>query len=477
MELQEVQVQALAPERLAPLIGPERMERFHKFAQAARDMLSGRVVVNVNSTPTGGGVAEMLRTLLAYARGVGVNTRWFVINGDPDFFAITKRIHNRLYGDLGDGGPLGKAEHMHYEDVLRSNAAELRTVVRPHDIVLLHDPQVAGLAADFARAGATVVWRCHVGSDTANGHVEEAWAFLRPYLEDVDAYVFSRAEFAPPWADAEHVFVIPPSIDPFATKNQAMDTDEADALLRYVGLLGGDGRAPSTEFIRADGSPGRVDRHADVLQTGPPPPPDAPLVVQVSRWDRIKDMSGVMTAFAEHVDATGAAHLLLAGPVVTGVADDPEGSDVLEECVEVWRQLPHADRSRVHLACVPMRDPDENAVIINAIQRHAAVVTQKSLAEGFGLTVAEAMWKSRPIVASAVGGIVDQIVSGKDGLLLQDPRDLDAFGEAVRHLLDEPPLATQLGKNARARAQAEFLGDRHLEQWAQLFAQLEANKQ
>jgi trehalose synthase len=476
MKLQEVQVQALTPERLSPLIGPERTERFHKFAGAARDLLSGRVVVNVNSTPTGGGVAEMLRTLLAYARGVGVDTRWFVINGDPDFFAITKRIHNHLYGALGDGGPLDRSEHEHYERVLRANAAELLTVVRPGDMVLLHDPQVAGLAHDLKRVGATVVWRCHVGSDTPNEHVEQAWTFLHPYLDDIDAYVFSRGAFAPAWADPDRVFVIPPSIDPFATKNQAMEPDEVDALLRYVGLLGGDGRAPSTEFIRADGSPGRVDRHADVLQTGPPPPPDAPLVVQVSRWDRIKDMAGVMTAFAEHVDASGAAHLLLAGPVVTGVADDPEGSAVLQECVEVWRQLPHADRSRVHLACVPMHDPDENAVIINAIQRHAAVVTQKSIAEGFGLTVAEAMWKSKPIVASAVGGIVDQIVSGEDGLLLEDPHDLGAFGQAVRHLLDEPPYATQLGRNARSRAQAEFLGDRHLEQWAQLFAQLEANK-
>ena len=302
MKLQEVNVQALTPERLSPLIGPERTERFDKFARAAHDMLSGRVVVNVNSTPTGGGVAEMLRTLLAYARGVGVDTRWFVINGDPHFFAITKRIHNHLYGALGDGGPLGEAEHRHYEDVLRANAAELLTVVRPRDIVLLHDPQVAGLAADLARAGATVVWRCHVGSDTTNDHVEEAWAFLRPYLDDVDAYVFSRAEFAPPWAEPEHVFVIPPSIDPFATKNQAMEPDEVDAVLRYVGLLGGDGPPPSTTFIRADGSPGRIDRHADVLQTGPPPPPDAPLVVQVSRWDRMKDMAGVMTAFAEHID-------------------------------------------------------------------------------------------------------------------------------------------------------------------------------
>jgi trehalose synthase len=476
MKLQEVHVHALTPERLSPLIGPDRTERFHKFAGAARDMLSGRVVVNVNSTPTGGGVAEMLRTLLAYARGVGVDTRWFVINGDPHFFAITKRIHNRLYGALGDGGPLGEAEHMHYEDVLRSNAAELLTVVRPRDIVLLHDPQVAGLAADLARAGATVVWRCHVGSDTANDHVEEAWAFLRPYLDDVDAYVFSRAEFAPPWTETEHVFVIPPSIDPFATKNQAMEPDEVEAVLRYVGLLGGDGPPPSTTFVRPDGSPGRIDRHADVLQTGPPPPPDAPLVVQVSRWDRMKDMAGVMTAFAEHVDAAGEAHLLLAGPVVTGVADDPEGGAVLEECTTVWRGLSHAERTRVHLACVPMRDPDEHAVIVNAIQRHAAVVTQKSLAEGFGLTVAEAMWKSKPIVASAVGGIVDQIISGETGLLVDDPHDLAVFGQDVRRLLDDPGYATRLGSNARKRAVAEFVGDRHLEQWAQLFAQLEANK-
>jgi trehalose synthase len=476
MKLQEVQVPALAPERLSPLIGPKRTERFHKFARAARDMLSGRVVVNVNSTPTGGGVAEMLRPLLAYARGVGIDTRWFVINGDPDFFAITKRIHNHLYGALGDGGALGSAEHEQYEEVLRRNAAELLTVVRPGDIVVLHDPQVAGLAGDLARVGATVVWRCHVGSDTANDHVDEAWAFLRPYLDNVDAYVFSRGEFAPPWAEAERVFVIPPSIDPFATKNQAMAPDEVDAVLRYVGLLGGDGPPPSTTFIRADGSPGRIDRHADVLQTGPPPPPDAPLVVQVSRWDRMKDMAGVMTAFAEHVEAGGTAHLLLAGPVVTGVADDPEGGTVLEECTKVWRDLSHAERTRVHLACVPMRDPDEHAVIVNAIQRHASVVTQKSLAEGFGLTVAEAMWKSKPIVASAVGGIVDQIISGEDGLLIQDPHDLAGFGREVRRLLDDPAYAQQLGANARKRAQEEFLGDRHLEQWAQLFTRLEETK-
>ncbi len=131
MKLQEVQVQALTPERLSPLIGPERMERFHKFAQAARDVLSGRVVLNVNSTPSGGGVAEMLRTLLAYARGVGVDTQWVVINGDPSFFTITKRIHNNLYGALGDGGPLGRHERRHYEETLHANARELLTLIGP----------------------------------------------------------------------------------------------------------------------------------------------------------------------------------------------------------------------------------------------------------------------------------------------------------------------------------------------------------
>jgi trehalose synthase len=460
---------------MSPLIGPERTERFDKFAQRASEMLSGRAVVNVNSTPTGGGVAEMLRTLLAYARGVGVDTRWWVINGDPHFFAITKRIHNHLYGAPGDGGPLGAEQHHHYEDVLRANADELLTVIRPGDLILLHDPQVAGLAPLLSGTGATVVWRCHVGTDVVNEYVESGWAFLQPYLHNVDAYVFSRAAFAPPWADPDRVFVIPPSIDPFSTKNQVMEDDEVQAVLRYVGLLGGDGPPPRTTFTRADGSPGRVDRHADVLQTGPPPPPDVPLVVQVSRWDRIKDMAGVMTAFAEHVNAGSDAHLLLAGPVVSGVADDPEGGPVLQECIDVWRALPHAERSRVHLACVPMRDPDEHAVIVNAIQRHAAVVTQKSIAEGFGLTVAEAMWKSKAIIASAVGGIVEQIVDGEDGLLV-DPHDLAAFGADTLRLLEDPRESARLGANAHERARTDFLGDRHLEQWAQLFVSLDETR-
>ena len=470
--LQEVDVQALDAARLEPLIGPDRTARYEAVAEATESLMRGRSVLNVNSTATGGGVAEMLQTLLAYGRGAGLDIRWLVIRGDPEFFEITKRIHNGLYGSPGDGGDLGEAERRHYERTLRTNADELRALVRPSDVVLIHDPQPAGLAAAMATAGAKVVWRCHVGADEPNEWTERSWSFLRPYLDGVDAFVFSRRAFAPSWADDSRLYVIPPSIDPFSAKNEPISQRNVRLILGYTGLIGGDGATPSVPFARRDGSPGRINRRVDIMQTGPPPPVDAPTVVQVSRWDHQKDMQGVMDGFAEHVDPSLEAHLLLAGPAVTGVADDPEAAEVLEECTERWRALPHAARSRIHLACTPMADPDEAAAIVNALQRNAAVVVQKSIAEGFGLTVAEAMWKARPIVASAVGGIGDQIMSGAHGLLVSDPRDLASFGTAVETLLRDRTEAARLGANARARANAEFLGDRHLEQYGRLLAQL-----
>ncbi|MGA9856283.1 MAG: glycosyltransferase [Solirubrobacteraceae bacterium] len=470
--LQEVDVQALDAARLEPLIGAERMARFEEVADAAQAALSGRTVLNVNSTAAGGGVAEMLQTLLAYVRGAGVDARWLVIEGDPAFFAITKRIHNGLYGTPGDGGPLGAAEHAHYERVLARNAKELLVLVRPGDVVLLHDPQPAGLVQAVKRAGARVLWRCHVGRDEPNQWTERAWEFLRPYLEPADAYVVSRAAFAPPWAEPATTHVIPPSIDPFSAKNEPMSHRNVRLALSFVGLIDGASTPPVVPFARRDGSPGRINRHVDIVQSGPAVPIDAPLVMQASRWDRMKDMAGVMEGFVAHVDAALGAHLILAGPAVTGVADDPEAAQVYTECVERWRALPHAARGRVHLATVPMADPDENAAIINALQRHATVVVQKSLAEGFGLTVAEAMWKSRPIVASAVGGIRDQIADGDTGLLIADPHNLRAFGDAVQRLLEDPLQAARLGGNARSRAASQFLGDRHLEQYGALFTAL-----
>jgi trehalose synthase len=178
----------------------------------------------------------------------------------------------------------------------------------------------------------------------------------------------------------------------------------------------------------------------------------------------------VLDGFVRYVD--GPAQLVLAGPAVTGVDDDPEGEVVWNETRAAWSRLSSADRSRVHLAAIPMADPVENALVVNALQRHASVVAQKSLAEGFGLTVAEAMWKSRPVVASAVGGIIDQIMDGKTGLLVRDPSDLRSFGAAVQRLLSDEADASQLGREARAHVAQRFLGDRHLLQYAALLEEL-----
>jgi trehalose synthase len=184
-------------------------------------------------------------------------------------------------------------------------------------------------------------------------------------------------------------------------------------------------------------------------------------------------MGGVLMGFADHVADRTDAHLILAGPQSSGVADDPEADQVLGECLSLWHDLPKAAQRHTHLVCVPMDDADEAAAIVNALQRHASVVVQKSFAEGFGLTVAEAMWKSRPVVGSAVGGIVDQIISGETGLLLDDAHDRDRYAEAVCALLGDADERDRMGTNAHQRAVDQFLGDRHLEKWAQLFAGLD----
>ena len=466
----EVQIQALQLEHFTPLLGDERGAALLAAADRARELLDGRTVWNVNSTATGGGVAEMLQPLIGYTRGVGVNSRWIVVGGDPAFFAITKRLHNLLHGQPGDGGPLGDVERAEYERVLTSNTAELQALVRHGDIVLLHDPQTAGLVEAMQQCGAITVWRSHIGVDFRNECTDLAWAFLQPYVEQADATVFSRGEYVPEWLNSD-VFIVPPSIDPFSTKNEDLDAETVRAIVGHVGVIAAPAAAAAPAFTRRDGSPGRVDRRADIVRAGPAPSPDEQLVVQVSRWDRLKDMAGVMQGFAAQVDGTG-AHLALVGPNVSGVTDDPEGPEVLDECIDIWRNLPHAARIRIQLVCLPMNDVEENAAIVNAIQRHAAVVVQKSLAEGFGLTVAEAMWKARPVIGSGIGGIRDQIVDGETGILLEDPLDLDAFGTALRGLLEEPERATAMGRAGRSRAIDLFLGSRHLMQYAEIFAEL-----
>jgi trehalose synthase len=384
-------VPRLAVTDLEPVIGPERYTRLLSAATEFRARLGQRAIWTVSSTAVGGGVAEMLQVLVAYAEGLEIPIRWLVIGGDPEFFAITKALHNQIHGHVGSTGMLGPAAAGHYEQVLAPNADALLKRVRPGDLVLLHDPQTAGLAGALTEGGALVVWRSHIGVDFQNDVTRAAWDFLRPYLEPARGFVFSRRQYVPPWIPAALTRIIPPSIDPFSAKNEELSAGTVWAILATIGVLDGGPAGVPGRFTRHDGTISQVTRAAAVTGEARPGAAD-PVVVQVSRWDRLKDMPGVMRGFAEHVAPAGDGYLMLVGPEVSGVTDDPEGASVLADCLAQWRSLPAAARSRILLVTLPLDDIEENAAMINAIQRHAAVIVQKSLAEGFGLTVAEGMW-------------------------------------------------------------------------------------
>ena len=214
----------------------------------------------------------MLQSLLGYTRSVGIDSRWIVIEGDPDFFHITKRLHHALHGSPGDGTPLDDRARQVYEATLHSNASALASVVRAKDVVILHDPQTAGLAPSLLRLGAKVIWRCHIGHDRVDEQVEEGWQFLRPYLEDVPALVFTRQAYAPQFCDREKTTIIRPSIDAFSAKNQSLDEMSVRTILMHTGLVAGEhGYFADHTFRRDDGTPSRVERRAEVIRFGQPP--------------------------------------------------------------------------------------------------------------------------------------------------------------------------------------------------------------
>ena len=469
--MQHIQTIPIAPRDPAcfsNVLGAEAWSSLGGALHEGAARLRGRTVWNVNTTAAGGGVAEMIRSQVAYARGAGADVRWAVISPPPgidEFFAVTKRIHNMLHGYSGDGLGLDRGAREVYRAALEPNALELEALVRPGDVMILHDPQTAGLVPAMRAAGLSVIWRCHVGADAPNGEAHEVWDFLRPFVEDADRYVFSRPAHVWEHLDPDRTLIVPPSIDPFSAKNQNLSGRQVDAILKAAGAIAG---TPSgtPRFIREDGLIGHVERTVQMLGTVAIDR-SAPLVTQVSRWDMLKDPLGVMEGFVRHVLPTVPdAQLALVGPETAAVADDPEGAQVLADCQKAWSAYPAATRERVALVCLPMTDLEENAAIVNAIQRHSTVVVQKSLAEGFGLTVLEAMWKSRPVIASRAGGIVDQIVDGDSGVLVQDPADLREFGEAVSTILRSPAVAARMAQRARERVVDRFLSTRSLMQYS-----------
>ncbi len=452
----------------AELLDADQLRRYRRVLHDGAARMAGRTLWHINSAAEGGGVAELLRSCLGYLRNGSIDTRWLVFQGDLPFFDITKRIHNRLHGDLGDGGPLAARERRHVDAVTARNVDVIRGYVRPGDIAIVHDPQPIGLVHPLAELGATVIWTCHVGADTPNDITRSAWDFLRPSLAGASAVTFSRAAHVWEGLEGTVVALIPPCIDPLSLKNVELEVAQRDAILHAARVAEPSARGKPT-FVRSDGAPGRVTHRADVFEEAAIPA-GVPLIVQVSRWDRLKDPLGVLHGFAQ-TEGLEEAHLVLAGPLPRSVADDPEAERVLTEVRDAWDGLGSVVRKRVHLASLPTEDVEENAVIVNALQRRADVVVQKSLAEGFGLTVTEAMWKARPVVAGRVGGIQDQIDDGTNGVLI-DPRDPFSFGAAVASLLHDQERASRLSRAARERVRERYLPPQYLGGYLELIERL-----
>ncbi|HET6164813.1 MAG TPA: glycosyltransferase [Planctomycetota bacterium] len=378
----------------------------HEIATIAA-RLKGLRVVNVNSTAVGGGVAEILMRMVPLLQELGVDARWEVIKGDAAFYETTKAMHNALHGVA-----LPFTDHMRdaFLDTTTRNAA---LVNLDADVVVIHDPQPAGLVEGRAAKGGRWIWRCHIDLSRPSAPF---WDFLRPFVERHDAAVFSAPQFTQALAVPQ--YMIPPSIDPLSEKNRELPDEEVRATLERF--------------------------HLD---------PERPIVTQVSRFDRLKDPLGVIEAF-QRVRKRFHCQLVLAGGSAT---DDPEGSQVLEEVKARAGTDPD-----VHILSLPS---DANREI-NALQRGSTILVQKSLREGFGLTVTEAMWKGKPVVASAVGGIPLQVRHRMTGLLVHS---VDGAARALKQLLANPAVGQKMGTQGREHVRNNFLLTRHVKDYLLLF--------
>jgi trehalose synthase len=411
----------------------------------------GRVRIwHVNSTPTGGGVAELLWSSIAHEKTLGLPVSWLTADAEPEFFLLTKRIHHGLHGRAIT--PFDRSDEQLYRAATAKSARQLTEHIRAGDVVLLHDPQTVGIALPLLEAGVRVGWRCHIGTRANSAHADATWEFLRPYLQPVPRFVFTLRDYAPHYLQPDRISIIMPSINPTTAKNRELLPQQRDELLTGIGLFGS-----------------RTSSGVGATIQDQPLPTDVPLITQVSRWDPLKDMTGVLRAFTEWVPPP--AHLLLVGPDPADIPDDPEGAAVFTEVCHMREQLDAPLRNRIHLAVLSLKDMTANSLVVNAIQRRSTVVVQKSLQEGFGLTVTEAMWKARPIVAAAVGGLLTQLTDRRNGLLI-NPLDLQGFGAAVNELLAKPYYADALGAAARRTCEERFLTTRELCDYLDLYSSL-----
>ncbi len=384
-----------------------------QLRQLARP-LAGAKVVHVNSTRIGGGVAEILTKLIPLKQELGIDAQWEVITGESEFFECTKGMHNTLQGNRI---PLGENLLRVYEETNARNAEILRPILEDANFVFIHDPQPAALLCNCPDRKGKWIWRCHID---ASHPYRPVWKYLHEFVAPYDASIFSLAAFAQELPHPQ--YLIPPSIDPLSEKNVELD---AGAIQDTVGKF-------------------RID-------------PQRPVVVQVSRFDRFKDPVGVIEAYQLAKQFVPALQLVLAGG---GAADDPEGEAVLNEVQASTRGDPD-----IHVLLLPSDAHRE----INALQRAADIVLQKSVREGFGLTVTEAMWKGKPVIGGDVGGIRLQVINHHTGFLVNTP---EGAALRIRYLLHQPEKIEEMGRKARAFVRDNFLITRHLREYLTLMVSL-----
>ncbi len=392
-------------EDYAPIVGSATIDELTNLAHR----LQGKVIQNINSTSVGGGVAEILTRMIPLLKQIGVDARWDVIKGNEKFFAVTKKFHNALHGVPVD---VTDEEYEWFLQVNRENAEEMNF----GDIVFVHDPQPIGLVEKREALGRNWVWRCHIDS---SGPDKKVWKFLDKFIRKYDAAIFSAPAFAAKLPIRQ--ILISPSIDPLADKNRPLPEAEVRKVFTQFGI--------------------------DMSR---------PVVTQISRFDYLKDPLGVIKAYKmakKYVDM----QLVLAGG---GATDDPEGPIIMEQVKE------EADKDKdIFVLFLPPSSDLE----INALQRGSTIVLQKSLREGFGLTVAEALWKAKPVIAGAVGGIPLQINHKHSGILTHS---VEGTAHWIKQLINDPEYAKKLGINGREHIKNNYLITRHIKDYLLLFVSL-----
>ena len=398
--LQNVIVGEQTIDAYASIVGERKLEELKSLAAGLRDAR----VLHVNSTAYGGGVAELLRSHIPLLRSLGIDAQWVVMRGDAPFFRVTKSFHNALQGGTY------RLDSRAKETYLANNSRNVQYLDGNYDYVMIHDPQPAAMRLLGGDTNAKWVWRCHIDTSQPDPRV---WKFLKPYLEAYDASVFTMEQYISPDLPREKVSVIPPAIDPLSPKNLPLPKELCERIVSWVGI--------------------------DL---------DRPLITQVSRFDPWKDPLGVLEVYRTVKRHVPGLQLALLGHVAM---DDPEGWEMYDQVLMASRDDPDVYTFTNFTAA--------SSIEVNAFQRYSDVVIQKSIREGFGLVVSEAMWKATPVVAGRAGGIPLQLEDGKSGFLVDD---IEECADKVLYLLQHPEEAKRMGKTARQSIRANFLTPRLL---------------